>query len=180
MAMPEKITRRESLKKGLAAAGFLAAMSEWTVPARAQGEEDVPFTDLPKNFNPDNPNAPTRIIDIRKIDGLLTANEKFFAYNHYNRPEIDAASYRLKLTGMVERPAEFSLADLRAIKTVDLVNGYECSGNSARSVEGMSSCGRFTGVPLSSILKKAGVGSRAREVVFFGTDRGMENIVFRN
>jgi DMSO/TMAO reductase YedYZ molybdopterin-dependent catalytic subunit len=68
---------------------------------------------------------------------------------------------------------------LRAMKPTDLAAGYECSGNSARSMEGLSSCGKFTGIPLSSVLKQVGVNSRAREVVFFGTDRGKEDVVFR-
>ena len=41
------------------------------------------------------------------------------------------------------------------------------------------SCGRFTGVPLRNVLKQVGVGSKAREVVFFGTDRGPLEVVFR-
>ena len=72
----------------------------------------------------------------------------------------------MKFTGLVNKPAEFTLADLKAMKSTDLVNGYECSGNSARAFEGLSSCGRFTGVPLSSVLKQVGVGTKAREVVF--------------
>jgi DMSO/TMAO reductase YedYZ molybdopterin-dependent catalytic subunit len=178
--MSEQMTRRETLKKGLAAASFLAAMSDLAVPAMAQGEEDVQFTDMPKNYNPvpTNPNAP-RQLDIRKIDGQLTPRGQFFAINHYNRPEIDAATYRLKFTGMVSKPVEMTLAELKAMKSTDLVNGYECSGNSARSMQGLSSCATFNGVPLNVLLKHVGVQPRAREVVFFGTDRGKEDVVFR-
>jgi len=46
-------------------------------------------------------------------------------------------------------------------------------------VQGLSSNGRFTGVPLNQFLKHIGVGSKAREVVFFGTDRGSGDVVFR-
>jgi DMSO/TMAO reductase YedYZ molybdopterin-dependent catalytic subunit len=173
------ITRRESLQRGLAAAGFLAAMSNWGPVASAQDEVDVPFTDIPAGFNPNNPNAPTRMLDIRKINGLITPKDQFFAIQHYNRPEVDGASYRLKLSGLVNKPAELSLADIRGMKSVDLVAGYECSGNSPRSMQGLSSCGKFTGVRLSDVLKRAGVGSAAREVVFFGTDRGEQEVVFR-
>jgi len=80
---------------------------------------------------------------------------------------------------MVNKPTEFSLADIKAMKSTEIVNGYECSGNSARTFEGLSSCGRFTGVRLSQVLKQVGVGPAAREVVFFGTDRGMQDIAFR-
>ena len=177
--MSEKITRRETLRRGLAATSVLALVPDWAMPALAQGDTDVPFTDIPKTFNPNNPNSPTRMLDIRKIDGMLTPKDQFFAINHYNRPEIDPAAYRLKFTGMLNKPAQFSLADLKAMKVTELVNGYECSGNSARSMQGLSSCGKFTGVKLSTVLKQLGVQSKAREVVFFGTDRGKEDVVFR-
>ena len=177
--MAEQLTRRETLRRGLAATSLLAFVPEWATPALAEGETDVPFTDIPKNFNPNNPTAPTRMLDIRKIDGPFTPKDQFFAINHFNRPEIDGAAYRLKFSGMVNKPSEFSLADLRAMKATELPAGYECSGNSARSMQGLSSCGKFTGVRLSTMLKHVGINPKAREVVFFGTDRGAQEVVFR-
>jgi DMSO/TMAO reductase YedYZ molybdopterin-dependent catalytic subunit len=177
--MPEQITRRETLRRGFAATSLLALASDWAVPALAQGEVDVPFTDIPATFHPDKPTATTRILDIRKIDGPFTPKEQFFAVQHFNRPEIDPAAYRLKFTGMVNKAAEFSLADLRAMHSTEVAAGYECSGNSGRSMQGLSSCGRFTGVRLSAVLKQLGVRPKAREVVFFGSDRGPQEVVFR-
>ena len=178
--MATNITRRETLQTALAATSLLALMPDWAVPALAQGETDIPFTDYPKDYKVNgNPNAANRFLDIRKIDGPLTPNDQFFFIQHYNRPEIDGNMYRLKFTGLVNKPAGLSLADLKAMKSTDLVNGYECSGNSGRFFQGLSSCGRFTGVPLSHVLKHVGVGAKAREVVFFGTDRGKEDVVFR-
>jgi DMSO/TMAO reductase YedYZ molybdopterin-dependent catalytic subunit len=179
--MVEQISRRDSLKRGLAAASLLSLIPQWTIPGLAQDEVDVPFTDLPKNFNPGaNPNAPTRQLDIRKIDGMLTPKDQFFTTQHFMKPEIDGEAHRLKFTGMVTKPVEFSVAELKAMKpAVELVNGFECSGNSARSVEGLSSCGKFTGVRLSTLLKRVGVRPKAREVVFFGADRGPLDIAFR-
>ena len=174
--MPEQQTRRETLRMGLAASA-LALAPDWA--ALADGEVDVPFTDIPANFNPANPSAPVRMIDIRKIDGPFTPKEQFFAMQHMNRPEISADAYRLKITGLVNKPVELTLADLQKMHPTDLVAGYECSGNSPRAMEGMSSCGRFTGVPLREVLKRAGVHPKAREVVFFGSDRGPIDVVFR-
>ena len=176
--MIERMTRRDTLK-GLAAGSFLALVQDMAVPAMAQGESDVPFTDIPKTFNPTNPNTPTRLLDIRRIDGMTTPKDQFFAVNHFNRPEIDGAAHRIKFTGMVNKPLELSVADLKAMKSVDVINGYECSGNSGRSMQGLSSCGKFTGVRLSTLLKQAGVQAKAREVVFFGSDRGVQDVVFR-
>jgi DMSO/TMAO reductase YedYZ molybdopterin-dependent catalytic subunit len=173
------MTRRETLKRGLAAASVLACVPDWAVPALAQGDSEVAFTDIPANFNPNNPNATTRMLDIRTIEGLITPKDRFFAIQHFNRPEVDPAAYRLKLTGMVNKATEFTLADLRGMRSTELVAGYECSGNSGRSVQGLSSCGRFTGVPLRNLLNQAGVHSKAREVVFLGTDKGPTEIAFR-
>jgi DMSO/TMAO reductase YedYZ molybdopterin-dependent catalytic subunit len=173
------ITRRDALRTGLAASSLLALVPDWATPALAQGETDVPFTDIPANFNPANPAATTRMLDIRKIDGLFTPKDQFFAINHFDRPQIDAAAYRLKLTGLANKPAELTLADLKAMKSLDFIAGYECSGNSGRSVQGLSSCGKFTGVKLSDVLKRVGVGAKTREVVFFGTDHGAADVVFR-
>jgi DMSO/TMAO reductase YedYZ molybdopterin-dependent catalytic subunit len=173
------ITRRETLRRGLIATSVLALMPDWALPALAQGDADVPFTDIPATFSPINPTGANRFLDIRTIDGLLTPNDQFFFIQHYNKPELDAATFRVKLTGMVDRPIELSLADLRAMPSTDINNGYECSGNSGRAMQGLSSCGQFTGVRLRDVLQRVGVGARAREVVFFGADRGKEEVVFR-
>jgi DMSO/TMAO reductase YedYZ molybdopterin-dependent catalytic subunit len=177
--MPEQITRRETLRFGLTATSLLALAPDWALPALAEGEADVPFTDIPATFNPNNPKATSRMLDIRKIDGLFTPKEQFFAVQHFNRPEIDPATYRLKFSGMINKAAEFSLADLRAMRSTEVAAGYECSGNSGRSMQGLSSCGRFSGVRLSTVLKQLGVRPKAREVVFFGSDRGPQDVVFR-
>jgi DMSO/TMAO reductase YedYZ molybdopterin-dependent catalytic subunit len=161
------------------AAAAALALPEWMVPALAQGEVDVPFTDIPDSFTPSPADGNRRSLDLRTIDGFLTPNEHWFFIQHYNRPEIDGATYKLKLTGLVDRPTELSLADIKAMKPVDIVCGYECSGNSPNAMQGLSSNGRFTGVRLRDVLRRAGVKDSAREVVFFGADRGNEDVVFR-
>lgn len=176
--MAERSTRRETLQKGLAA-GLLAIVPEWAIPALGQNEADIPFTDIPANFKPGDINARSRLLDIRKIDGLITPKDQFFAVQHFGRPEVDPGSYRLKISGMVKQPAALSLSELRAMQPVELTAGFECSGNSGRSVQGLCSNGRWTGVRLSSVLKRAGAQSQAREVIFLGVDRGVEEVVFR-
>ena len=126
------MTRRDTLRQGLSLAGFLA-LADWGVPALAQGETDVPFTDYPANFNPGGNGAPRRTFDIRTIDGFLVPKDKFFVTQHFNQPEIDPNAYRLKLSGMVNKPMELSLADLKKMRSTDMVLGYECSGNSPRA-----------------------------------------------
>jgi DMSO/TMAO reductase YedYZ molybdopterin-dependent catalytic subunit len=175
----QRITRRETLRRGLTATSLLALIPEWATPGLAQGETDAPFTDIPESFNPNNPKSTTRFLDIRTIDGPIIPKDRFFAIQHFGNPEIDGSAYRLKITGMVKQPKEFSLTDLRGMRSTELTAGYECSGNSARSMQGLSSNGRWTGVRLSSVLKQLGVQPQAREVVFFGADHGTQDVVFR-
>jgi len=176
--MTTRSTRRDILKGGLAVAGLgLFGIPEWAVPALAQGETLVPFTDLPDTITlaaaPDR-----RIIDIRKIDGPITPRDQFFTTQHYGHPDVDPAAFRLTISGLVDRPVSLSLAELREMPSTELVFGFECSGN-RRPLQGLSSNGRWTGVPLRAVLDRAGIKAEARELVFFGADRGEEEVDFR-
>ncbi len=175
--MQEHITRRETVRRGLAAASLLALVPDWAIPALAQSETVVPFTDLPATFNP-TPGPDRRTLDIRKIDGPLTPTDQFFTTQHLGHPVIDPATFKLQVTGMVDRPKSFSLDELRRMHKAELVFGFECSGN-RRPLQGLVSNGRWTGVPLRAVLDQAGVKARAREFVFFGADHGEEEVDFR-
>ena len=134
--MTNQSTRREMLKGGLALAGLsVFGVPEWALPALAQSETLVPFTDLPENMNL-TPSADRRILDIRKIDGPFTPKDQFFTTQHYGHPEVDLATFRLKVSGLVERPKSLSLEELRKMGRAELVAGFECSGN-RRPVQGL-------------------------------------------
>jgi hypothetical protein len=119
-------------------------------------------------------------MDIRKID-RLTPSDQFFTVQHLGQPEIDGASYRLKITGLVDRPKQLSLDEIKSMGTplLDLVAGFECSGNSPRPIQGLASNGRWSGVPLKKVLAAAGVKPTGKEVVFFGSDHGIEKVDYR-
>jgi DMSO/TMAO reductase YedYZ molybdopterin-dependent catalytic subunit len=170
-------TRRRVLQGGLAAAGLSAlGIPEWAFPVLAQGETLVPFTDLPETFPA--PAVDRRVLDIRTIDGPFTPRDKFFTTQHYGHPDIDPVAFRLKVSGLVERPLSLSLDELKKLGSQELVAGFECSGN-RRPLQGLSSNGRWTGVPLKAVLDRAGVKDAAREFVFFGADKGKEEVEFR-
>jgi DMSO/TMAO reductase YedYZ molybdopterin-dependent catalytic subunit len=84
----------------------------------------------------------------------------------------------LKVSGLVDRPKALSLDDLKKLGTVDLVAGFECSGNRG-PLNGLCGNGKWTGVPLKTVLDAAGVKAAAREFVFFGADHGEEEIEWR-
>jgi len=176
--MTTQRTRREILRGSLAVAGLsILDLPEWALPALAQSETLVPFTDLPPDMN-FTPTPDRRIVDIRKINGPFTPKDQFYTIQHYGHPEVDQATFRLKVSGLVDRPKSLSLDDLRRMGSAELVAGFECSGN-RRPLQGLCGNGRWTGVPLRTVLDQAGVKPQAREFVFFGADHGKEEVEFR-
>ena len=120
-------TRRDILKGGLAVAGLgVFGIPDWVLPALAQGEDVVPFTDLPPNINL-TPTADRRIIDIRRIDGPFTARDQFFTTQHYGHPEVDPAAFRLKIRDC--GPPDLALAELRKMRSTG-----SSSDSSARAI----------------------------------------------
>jgi DMSO/TMAO reductase YedYZ molybdopterin-dependent catalytic subunit len=73
------------------------------------------------------------------------------------------ADWRLEVVGLVEHPLSLSLAELRALPARTQITRHDC-------VEGWSSIGKWTGVPLSEILARASVTPDARYVVFHCAD----------
>ncbi|MBV7255382.1 molybdopterin-dependent oxidoreductase [Pacificimonas sp. WHA3] len=69
------------------------------------------------------------------------------------------ANWRLNVGGMVRRPLQISLSDLRAMPTRTQITRHDC-------VEGWSAIGQWTGVQLSRILDFARVSERAKYVLF--------------
>jgi hypothetical protein len=84
----------------------------------------------------------------------------------------------LKVTGLVNQVKSFSLEDLKKMGGKELVAGFECSGNRG-PLQALCGNGRWTGVPLKKVLDAAGVKRNAKQFVFFGADRGTEEIEWR-
>ena len=176
---PTASSRRTLLKQlGLAGVGLsILDVPGWVLPALAQSETLVPFTDIPDNQRFE-PGPDRRLLDIRTIEGPFTPKDKFATTQHYGHPDVDPATFKLKVSGLVDRPKALSLDDLKKLGTVDLVAGFECSGNRG-PLNGLCGNGKWTGVPLKTVLDAAGVKAAAREFVFFGADHGEEEIEWR-
>src|SRR5437773_9894843 len=137
--MDNVTSRRTVLKTGLTAAGLAAfGIPEWAVPALAEGETPVPFTDIPANFAT-NPSEVVRVLDIRKIDNGPTPKDQFFTTQHYGHPSIDPAAFRLKITGLVDRPKTLSVDEIKAMGRDAVAAAFECSGNGRGRVQGFAS-----------------------------------------
>ena len=83
----QKINRRTAIKKTVnsgAALGALASMPHWVLPALAQGEQLVSFTDMPEDYSrPPARQGGTHYLDTRMIDDFYTDNEDFYVVQHW-------------------------------------------------------------------------------------------------
>lgn len=177
---PENPERRKLLKSALgtsAVAAGVAAFPSWLMPALAQGEREVPFTDVPDTFRvlPVRPGS-THFLDTSKISSFYTDNDDFYLVQHYGQPEIDNATYQLNVTGLVNKPLSFSLEQLRARPNIEKDVGFECGGNGARLFHGLVGNANWRGVSLRDILLEADIKPEGKEIVFFGADIGEEEL----
>jgi len=179
MSESKETPRREVLKGGLALGGIAAtaSMPFWSKLALAQGDELVPFTDMPEGFTapPVTPGA-IHYLDSRGIDGFYTPNEDFYIVQHYNQPVIADNDFLLRVTGMVDHPMELSLAAIKARPKVEINAGFECGGNNPNIFHGLIGNALWGGVSLSALLRDAGIQRSGIEIVFYGADKGTENI----
>ncbi|HWQ92047.1 MAG TPA: molybdopterin-dependent oxidoreductase [Clostridia bacterium] len=74
--------------------------------------------------------------------------------------------YRLKVGGLVERPAEFSLADLARLGNTEQITMHHC-------IQGWSGIAQWSGVPMKTILECVRPKPEARTVVFYSFGDGL-------
>ncbi len=171
--------RRDVLKGGLAIGGIAATagMPFWSKLALAQGEQLVPFTDVPETFAaPPVVPGSVHFLDTREIDSFYTPVEDFYIVQHYDQPEIAEADYRLRITGLVDNPTVLTLDDIKSRPKVEIDAGFECGGNRPSVFQGLIGNARWGGTSLRDILLEAGVQPEGIEVVFYGADKGTESI----
>jgi DMSO/TMAO reductase YedYZ molybdopterin-dependent catalytic subunit len=116
------------------------------------------------------------------LGGVVMPNAHFYVRNHFQIPRLDAASFRLAVDGLVERPLNLSLRDLHNMPSRTLIVTLECAGNGRTLFEppvpgekwhlGAVSTAEWTGVPLAEVLDRCGVHASACEVPFRGADCG--------
>jgi DMSO/TMAO reductase YedYZ molybdopterin-dependent catalytic subunit len=119
-------------------------------------------------------------------EGVLTPNDAFFVRYHLtNSPPPEERLvpdvFRLQVRGHVAKALELSMADLKSqFEPAEVVAVNQCSGNSrgffsprvpgGQSGNGNMGNARWAGVRLRDVLRKAGVGAGARQVVCDGLD----------
>jgi len=191
-ARPFEGRRRFIRHTGFIAAGLAAAPGA-SLAAIAK-DDGVSFADGPRELvsypqkrplirvttRPPHLETPFEVFN----NGAITPNDAFFVRYHLaNLPmSIDPETYRLEVKGAVKRSLSLSLSELKALgEPVEVVAVNQCSGNSrgfssprvfgAQLANGAMGNARWVGVPLKTVLEKAGVGANARQVMFNGLDQ---------
>jgi len=110
---------------------------------------------------------------IHELTGTITPSDLVFERHHGGVAMIDPKKYKLLVHGLVDRAMVFTLDDLKQFPSVSRVHFLECSGNGRNAyrgatpeltpqmADGLTSNGEWTGVPLSLVLREAGVRKTA-------------------
>ena len=116
------------------------------------------------------------------VGGVVVPTARFYVRNNFPVPCLDAHDFRLRVSGLVERPLSLSLRDLQNLRSQTEVVTLECAGNGRTLFDppvpgerwqyGAVSTAEWSGVPLVEILDRAGVRSAGTEVRFRGADGG--------
>ena len=131
-------------------------------------------------------NSPTKTASwsftpIGDLHGMVTPNGLIFERHHAGIPDIDPAKHRLVVHGDVDQSLMFTMNDLKRFPAVSRFYFLECSGNTymewrqptggtVQWTHGLISCCQWTGVPLASILREAGMKPSARWLLAEGAD----------
>ena len=165
-------TRRQVLAGGSAAMVVaLAHLSrpDFLFPGEDGSEDLVPFLNTPQT-------APNRL-DWEALEQWITPQDQVFNVQHYGIPEFDHQTFKLEITGLIEKPKTFTLDQIKELPKKHQLMTLECSGNGAGAgfMDAIYNS-KWTGTPLAPILEDCGIQPDATEIVFLGVDRKEETL----
>jgi sulfane dehydrogenase subunit SoxC len=159
------------------------------VPEDASTVPGGPTTPLSARSPFENPSrTPTGVITgpayspIHELSGTITPSDLVFERHHAGVAQIDPKRYKLLVHGLVDEPMIFTLDDLYRFPSVSRVHFLECSGNgrngyrnskpelTPQMIDGLTSNGEWTGVPLATLLRDVGVKGSASWILAEGGD----------
>jgi DMSO/TMAO reductase YedYZ molybdopterin-dependent catalytic subunit len=122
---------------------------------------------------------------LSELKNAIVPNEQFFVRSHFAVPTVAMKTWKLKVEGAVEKPFELSYEEFTSLPTHSLTAILECAGNGRVNLappvgglqwgNGAVGNAEWTGVPLASILDRAGLKDKAVEVILEGADAGQIN-----
>ncbi len=104
-------------------------------------------------------------VPVLKPRTMITPNEEFYILQIKEPIVLNAANWRLGISGLVEnRPAPLRLEDIKAMESVETMRTLKCIGDPI-GTEQMGNAA-WKGVRLRDLLQKVGVKDKAKVVVF--------------
>jgi DMSO/TMAO reductase YedYZ molybdopterin-dependent catalytic subunit len=176
---------REQDVDGLRARVDRAAMTDQSVaPAASHG---TPPTDGPLTTEELQLAFRNRGMPLEALRYDITPTGLHYLVIHWDIPAADADAWSVRIGGGVARQLDLSLASLRERPSRTVTVTLECAGNGRSLLEPrplsvpwlLEAIGTatWTGTSLWPILEEAGVAPDATEIVFRGTDRGIQGDV---
>ena len=134
-----------------------------TAPAEATRTETTPEP-TPESTPQSTPVVRAGPASVPGISPLVTPNSEFYRIDTaLSVPRIDSAQWRLQITGMVERPVEFTFDELLAMSLREEAVTLACVSNKVG--EDLVGNAYWLGVPLPTLLREAGVQADATQVI---------------
>ncbi|MEU8076039.1 molybdopterin-dependent oxidoreductase [Catellatospora citrea] len=141
-----------------AAGGLSAALRNFTSGSSERSRETITLPAPVQPAGPRNtsPGFYTPVADFYRVDTALAI------------PQIDAAQWRLRIHGMVERPVTIGFDDLLAMGLVERDITLNCVSNEVGGP--YIGTTRWLGVPLAPLLRQAGIRPGADQLVARSVD----------
>jgi len=113
--------------------------------------------------------------------GIITPSALHYEVHRGGVPDIDPRKHRLLIHGMVDLPVLLTVEEIRRLPSTSRILFLECQGNTmtewrvptgktVQQTHGNTSCSEWTGVPLSLLLREAGVQKGAAWILAEGAD----------
>lgn len=165
LSMPDWNRRRFLLRSGgfLGAALVAGALGRLLVDRRHPSGAPV-STHLPVPAEVVPPLTPAESLPAPGITPLVIPNGQFYRIDtELLVPQVDASTWQLKVTGMIDHPLTLTYAELLALPLFEQYVTLECVSN----VVGGNLIGNtlWTGVHLRQVLAEAGVRAGATQIV---------------
>jgi DMSO/TMAO reductase YedYZ molybdopterin-dependent catalytic subunit len=158
--------RRRFLGQGLAVAlGAVASggVGRYLLEQRVAARDGSSTTDAPERVAGE-PLPPGAELDVPGITPLVVPNESFYRIDTALLvPRLDAASWRLRVHGMVENEVELTYNELVAMDQIRQYVTIACVSNEVG--DDLVGNAAWTGVPLRTVLDMAGVQEGATQIV---------------
>jgi len=114
------------------------------------------------------------------FNDFITPIDRFYVRSHHYEPKVELSTWRLKVEGEVGGPLSLTMDDLKKLPRVEVIAVGECAGNGRtfyrpmmpglQWAHGAVGNGRWAGVRLGDVLKKAALKPGAAEILFDGAD----------